>query len=223
MSVPVINFGEYRFAHRDEIMRETTKKPDGEANEAERAEQEKMPGEGSTEVENLRRELEAKELEARQNYDRLLRQAAELENFKKRAAKEKEDAIRYGNESLLKDLLPVVDNLERAVSYAEGGGNGKPLLEGVDMVLKSFLDVLAKHGVKQISAQGQPFDPQKHEAIAQIETEEFSPNTIVAEHHKGYFLLDRLLRPSLVSTAKPPVKKDEKSADEEVENGGNDD
>jgi molecular chaperone GrpE len=208
-------------------MRETTKKTTSEATEAELTEQERSAPEGAggatAELENLRRELEAKDLEAKQNYDRLLRQAAELDNFKRRAAKEKEEAIRYGNESLLKDLLPIVDNLERAVSYAEGGGNGKPLLEGVEMILKNFLDVLAKHGVKQISAQGELFDPQKHEAIAQIETEEFSPNTVVAEHHKGYFLFDRLLRPSLVSTAKPPAKKGEKGGNGEVEKGGNDD
>ncbi|MGH7844234.1 MAG: nucleotide exchange factor GrpE, partial [Candidatus Binatia bacterium] len=181
-------------------MRETTKKPDGETKEAQLTEQERsapeVEGSFSAELENLRRKLEAKDLEAKENYDRLLRQAAELDNFRKRAAKEKEEAIRYSNESLLKDLLPIIDNLERAVSCAEGGGNGRPLLEGVEMILKSFFDVLAKHGVKQISAQGEPFDPQKHEAIAQIETEEFSPNTVVVEHHKGYFLLDRLLRPS---------------------------
>jgi molecular chaperone GrpE len=204
-------------------MRDTTKKPDAETKETDLTPEAQGRGDFSTELESLRRELAGKELEAKENYDRLLRQAAELENFKRRAAKEKEDAIRYGNESLLKDLLPIVDNLERAVSYAEGGGNGKPLLEGVEMVLKNFLDVLAKHGVKQISAQGEPFDPQKHEAIAQIETEEFSPNTVVTEHHKGYFLSDRLLRPSLVSTAKPPPKKKDNGGNGEVENGGNDD
>ncbi|HWP56498.1 MAG TPA: nucleotide exchange factor GrpE [Candidatus Acidoferrales bacterium] len=176
----------------------------------------------AAEIASLKRELENKDREAKQNYDRFLRQAAELENFKKRAAKEKEEAIRYGNEALIRDLLPVLDNLERAVSYAQGGGNGKPLLEGVEMVLKSFVDVLAKYGVKQISAQGEPFDPEKHEAIGQVETEEFSPNTVVAEHHKGYFLLDRLLRPALVTTAKPPAKKTETSTNGEVENGGDD-
>jgi molecular chaperone GrpE len=176
-----------------------------------------------TEIENLRREIDAKETEARQNYERLLRQAAELENFKKRAAKEKEEIIRYGNESLIRDLLPILDNLERAVSYAGGGGNGTPLLEGVEMTLKSFLDVLGKHGVKQVSAKGELFDPKIHEAIAQVETKEFLPNSVVEEHHKGYFLLDRLLRPALVSTAKPPPGEGDKGGDGEVENKGNDD
>ena len=177
------------------------------------------------ELEKLREELKAKEQEARENYDRFLRQVAELENFKKRVAREKEETLRYANESLVRDLLPVLDNLERAVDYARGGGNGKPLLEGVEIVLKVFLDVLNKHGVTPISAKGQQFNPEKHEAIAQIETAHLEPNTVVEEHHKGYYLLDRLLRPSLVSVAKKPEDKGEKDGekDREVENGDSDD
>jgi len=187
-------------------MGETNKKvPDGVEME-EREKSASAPAEPSTELETLRRELAAKELEAKQYYERLLRQAAELDNFKKRAAKEREESLRYGNESLIRDLLPVLDNLERAVAYAKGGGNGRPLLDGVQMTLRSFLDVLGKHGVRQITAKGELFDPQKHEAIAQVETEELPPNRVVEEHHKGYFLLDRLLRPALVSTAKAPTK-----------------
>src|SRR5215475_61128 len=187
-------------------MGETNKKvPDGvEMEEREKSASE--PAEVSTELETLRRDLAAKELEAKQYYERFLRQAAELDNCKKRAAKEMEESLRYGNESLIRDLLPVLGNRERAVAYAEGGGNGRPLLDGVQMTLRSFLDVLGKHGVKQITAKGELFDPQKHEAIAQVETEELPPNRVVEEHHKGYFLLDRLLRPALVSTAKAPSK-----------------
>src|SRR6185503_18394080 len=108
-------------------------------------------------VENLRQALAAKELEAKNNYDRFLRQVADLDNFKKRSAREREDISRYANEALIKDLLSVVDNLERAVAHAAGGGNGKPLVEGIEMVLRSLVDILAKHGVTQISAAGQPF------------------------------------------------------------------
>jgi molecular chaperone GrpE len=161
------------------------------------------------ECEKLRRQLEAKELEAKENYDRLLRQAAELENYKKRVAREKAEAIRYANESLVKDLLPVLDNLERALDYAQGGGNGKPLLDGIEMVLKSFVEILGKHGVNPIAAVGESFDPNKHEAIAQVVTQEHKPNTVVEEHHKGYYLLDRLLRPAQVSVAKPPENNEE--------------
>ena len=124
------------------------------------------------ELEKSREQLLAKELEAKENYDRLLRLAAEFENFKKRAAREKADAIRYANESLLKDLLPILDNLERALEHAQGGGNGNPLLDGIELVLKNFLEVLEKHGVTRISAVGELFDPGQHDALAQIETSE---------------------------------------------------
>ena len=176
-----------------------------------------------SELEELRQLLEKKDLEARENYDRFLRQVAELENFKKRTAREKGEALRYANENFIKDLLPVLDNLERAVDHAKGGGNGKPMLEGVEMVLKGFLDVLSKYGITQIAAKGESFDPERHEAIAQVETEEHKPNTIIEEHHKGYYLLDRLLRPSLVSVAKPPEAKEKKRQDGEVEKQGRDD
>src|SRR6267142_3004778 len=105
---------------------------------------------------SLRQQLETKETEAKNNYDRLLRQAAELENYKKRTARERDEAIRFANESLIKDLLPVVDNLERAIAHAPGSVDGSPLVEGVGMVLRGLRDVLAKHGVTAISAQGQP-------------------------------------------------------------------
>jgi molecular chaperone GrpE len=171
-----------------------------------------------SELELLRQQLEAKEQEARATYERLLRQAAELENFKKRNIREREESIRFGNEALIKDLLPVVDNLERAVAHAQGGGNGKPLVEGVEMVIRGLLDVLNKYGVTQIDAMGQPFDPVKHEAMAQVESEDHEPNTVVEEHHKGYLLHNRLLRPALVS-----VSKRKKNGRSEVENDPADD
>jgi molecular chaperone GrpE len=199
-------------------MDEKTTKQNGPA--AEPAEEEKG---AASEAAELRQQLEKKEAEARENYDRFLRQAAELENFKKRMAREKEETIRYANEGLIKDLLPVLDNLERAIGHAKGGGNGKPLVEGVEMVIRGFLDVLGKHGVTQISALGEPFDPERHEAIAQVESQENKPNTVVEEHHKGYYLLDRLLRPALVSVAKAPETKEKKNQDGEVEKEGSDD
>jgi len=177
----------------------------------------------SPEVTKLRQELEAKDKEAKENYDRFLRQVAELENFRKRMAREKEESIRFANEDLIRNLLPVVDNLERAVAHAKGGGNGKPLVEGVEMVLKGLSDVLSKHGVVQVSAIGQPFDPGKHEAMAQVESGSHSPNTVVEEHHKGYLLFDRLLRPALVSVAKAPEIKEKKIGETEVEKESSDD
>lgn len=174
-------------------------------------------------LENLRQELAAKDLEAKNNYDRFLRQVAELENFKKRTARERDDAVRFANEALIKDLLPVVDNLERAVAHASGGGNGRSIVEGVEMVLKGLLDAMARHGVTQITAIGQPFDPSRHEAMAQVESESHEPNSVVDELHKGYMLRDRLLRPALVSVAKAPETHEKKNNDRKVENGPSDD
>ena len=192
------------------------------------ASQEASPPENTTkpagsDLNNLKQELAAKELEAKSNYDRFLRQVAELDNFKKRTARERDDAIRFANEAMIKDLLPVVDNLERAVAHAAGGGNGKPIVEGVEMVLKGLLDVLAKHGVTQISALGQSFDPSQHEAMAQVESEFHEPNAVVDELHKGYMLRDRLLRPALVSVAKAPETREKKNGDSKVENDPGDD
>ncbi len=162
-----------------------------------------------SEIEKLRQELAAKEIETKKNYDLFLRQSADLENFKKRVAREKEEAFKYGNEALVKDLLPILDNLERALEHADLGGNGKPLLEGIELTLKGFLEILEKHGVTQISAKGETFNPQKHEAFAQVESKDHEPNTVVQELHKGYFMRDRLLRPSLVSVAKSPESNEE--------------
>ena len=177
----------------------------------------------AAELAKLRESLEAKEKEANENYDRYVRQVAELENFRKRANRERDEAIRFANEALVKDLLPVVDNLERAVAHAKDGGNGKPLVEGVEMVLRGFFDTLAKHGVVPIAAVGQRFDPEKHEAMAQIESGTYEPDTVVEEYHKGYLLRDRLLRPALVSVAKTPKSQVKKNNSGEVENEPGDD
>lgn len=204
-------------------MDETNKKANGvigtdaEQEKAKESSESESATPNSSELDQLRQQLEAKELEAKQSYDRFLRQVAELENFKKRMAREKGEAIRYANEGLIRDLLPILDNLERATEHAKGGGNGKPLLEGIEMVLKAFLEVLSKHGVTQISAMGEKFDPEKHEAITQVESAEHQPNTVLEEHHKGYYLLDRLLRPSLVSVSKDLKRKEKKDKEGEVE------
>ena len=184
--------------------------------------QPELPEEAS-ELAKLREQIAAKERECEENYDRYVRQLAELDNFRKRTKREKDDAIRFANEALMRDLLPVVDNLERAVAHSKGGGNGKPLVEGVEMVLKGLLDALTKHGLIQVSAVGEPFDPAKHEAMAQLATEGCAPNTVVEEHHKGYLLGDRLLRPALVTVAKTGNPQGEKIDEGQVENEPSDD
>ena len=134
-------------------------------------------------------------------HDRLLRTAAEFDNFKKRAVKEKEDVQRFGIERLLKDFLPVMDNLERALDHAEQHELGQ-VIEGVRLVQKLFETTLAKHGVIGFSALGKPFDPGLHEALMQQESDE-PAGTVVSEMAKGYKLNDRLVRPAAVVVAKP--------------------
>ncbi|HEX7406609.1 MAG TPA: nucleotide exchange factor GrpE [Candidatus Binatia bacterium] len=152
-----------------------------------------------SEIEPLRQKLAEKEDEARVNHDRFLRERAELENFKKRMLREKAEALRFASEPLIRDLIPVIDNLERALECGEG--DGKSVIEGVGMVVKSLLEILDRHGVKRIEALGQPFDPAHHQAMSQVESAEHEPNQVVEQHHTGYLLYDRLLRPALVTVS----------------------
>jgi molecular chaperone GrpE len=163
-------------------------------------------------IQTLEAELAATREEARQNHERWLRERADLENLKKRAARERAETIRFANENVLKDLLPIIDNLERALEHARSGGNGQPLVEGVALILKSLHDVLERHGVTRIEAKGTPFDPAHHQAMLHVETAEHEPNLVVEEHQPGYRLNDRLLRPALVSVAKAPdaIAKDKR-------------
>jgi len=153
-------------------------------------------------VADLEAELAAAREEARTTQDRWLRERADLENLKKRSAKERQDAVRYGNESLLRDLLPVIDNLERAIGAASGGGNGKSLVEGVDLVRKAFIDTLQRHGVERVAATGSRFDPAVHEAVAYVESPSHDAQQVIEEHQAGYRLNDRLLRPAMVTVSK---------------------
>ena len=152
-------------------------------------------------IERLHEELSKKTAEAAQNYDRALRARAELENYKKRVARDRAETQRFAAEQLVRDLLPIVDNLERAVEHAESGGNGQPLVEGVKIVLKSALDALERHGVTRIDAAGQRFDPAFHEAIIQVPDATREPNQVVRQFQPGYRLHERLLRPAQVSVS----------------------
>lgn len=177
------------------------------------------------EIDRLNKQLESKESELKEAKDRYLRQLAELENFKKRIIREKEETLRFANETIVKDLLPVVDNLERALTHAteNDGENAKALIEGVEMVLKGLLDTLARHGVSPVLAVGQPFDPAVHEAVAQIESDTVPASTVVDEYSKGYLLRERLVRPAMVSVSKGPPEQVKKNAEGEVENHPSDD
>jgi len=150
--------------------------------------------------ESMRRSRETQE-RLKDTHDRLLRTAAEFDNFKKRAAKEREDAQKYGNERLLKDFLPIADNLERALDHAEEH-DLRQVIEGVKLVQKLLETTLAKHGVTGFSALGQPFDPTLHEALMQQESDA-PPGTVVSEMSRGYKLNERLVRPAAVVVARP--------------------
>lgn len=152
--------------------------------------------------EDLRVLLEQKESEIQSLKDRLLRQAADMENTRKRLERDRAEAVAYANESLIRELLAVVDNLERAIQHAEQDTDNQTLLEGVKMTHKHFLDTLARFGCRPFESHGKDFDPCFHEAILQQETEEFPPNTVIQEFQKGYTLHDRLLRPALVAVSK---------------------
>lgn len=136
----------------------------------------------------------------KEEHERLLRTAAEFDNFKKRAQREKEDVQKFGVERLLKDFLPVADNLDRALDSASQH-DPKQVIEGVKLVQKMLEQTLAKHGVTGFSAVGQPFDPALHEALMQQESD-LPPNTVVSEMARGYKLNERLVRPAAVVVAK---------------------
>jgi molecular chaperone GrpE len=139
----------------------------------------------------------------RDTHDRYLRAVADLENYKKRAQKERDEILRYGNEKLLKDLFPVVDGLDRALAALPGDD---PLGKGVRLVRSTLEQSLARHGVTSFSALGQPFDPARHEALLQVPTAEQPPGLVVMEHARGFLLNDRLARPAMVGVSAPPAE-----------------
>jgi molecular chaperone GrpE len=146
--------------------------------------------------------------EVEKNRDLYLRALADLENYRKRVQREKEDLVRFGNENIIRELLPVLDNLERAVEHSRvEDSENEGLLQGVEMTISQFQRVFEKFGANTFSALGEPFDPGRHEAMGQIETADHPPNTVVQELQKGCLLNDRLLRPAMVMVSRAPEKK----------------
>jgi molecular chaperone GrpE len=153
-------------------------------------------------------EIQSLKQQVDKNHDLYLRSQAEMENFKKRTAKEKEDFVRYANETLLKDILPVVDNLEKAISHAQQDNAVDALREGVELTLKGLKSTLKKAGLEEVEALGQPFDPCFHEAVSEMVDEDARPGTVIKELQKGYVLNGRLIRPSMVVVSKRGDTKD---------------
>jgi molecular chaperone GrpE len=164
------------------------------------------------EIESLKMTLEFSQAKGRElmgkikdEHEKMLRAAADLDNYKKRALKEKEEVQRFGIEKLLKDFLPVIDNLDRALAAVQSAADFESLKKGVEMTRKLFEDTLGKHGVRSFSSKGQPFDPSRHEAMTAVETDELPPNHVHTEALRGFMLNDRLVRPALVVVSRTPT------------------
>lgn len=145
--------------------------------------------------------------EAKAARERMLRIAADADNVRKRALKERQEAIKFGQEQLMRDLLVPLDNLERTLAHLPADSPDPAMQawrEGIEMVQLQFQEALAKHHLTSFSAMGQPFDPARHEALNRVEREDVEPGTVVEEMQRGYLLHDRLLRPALVGVACAP-------------------
>ena len=170
----------------------------------------------------LQTQLQEKEKELAEFKDKYLRALADGENARKRIRQQSEESVRIQKEGVLRDLLPIVDNLERAIGAArEGAGDSATIVDGVQMVLRSLLDFLKSQGVVPIVSAGQPFDPARHEAVDQVASDRHPPNTVVNEFHRGYLIGDRVLRPASVTVAKGPSNRRNNGEPDnsEVENG----
>ena len=147
--------------------------------------------------------------------DQLLRTAADFDNFRKRTRKDMEQVERRGRESILREVLPIIDNLERAVGAASGTDDVAAVLEGVQMVLKLFEDTATRISLTRVEALGARFDPNLHDAFQQLPTDEHPPGTIVQEYQSGYMLDDKLLRPAMVVVARKPPEPPPESVEGE--------
>jgi len=151
-------------------------------------------------------ELKEKAAKADENWNRLLRTAADFDNYRKRAAREKQEAVKYANSELVMKLIPVLDNFEMALAAARtGDANNKSLQDGIGMVHQQLKTILAEAGLVEIDATGQPFDPNLHEAVGQEESAEIPEGHVLKQWRKGYRFQDRLLRPATVVVAKKPA------------------
>jgi molecular chaperone GrpE len=155
-------------------------------------------------VDELNNILEEKEEMIKALQDKVLYLQADFDNFKKLKIKEKQDTLKFGNEVLIKELLPVLDNLERALDHASKTEDFKGIHDGVKIISNEFLKVLERAGVERVDAIGKKFDPNFHEAFMQEEKDDVEPDTVVSEMQKGYILNGRLVRPSMVTISKKP-------------------
>jgi molecular chaperone GrpE len=173
---------------------EDTSRPDGTDN---------VETDTEKSIQDLEDKIESLEQSAKDSYDKFLRISAEFENYKKRSVREMEDFRKYANETLLKEFLSIVDNLERAVQSASTENHSNnPIVQGVDLTLQEIFKIFERFGVSAIESMGKPFDPAFHQAVQQEETEEQPDNVVLRELQKGYMIRERLLRPAMVVVSK---------------------
>jgi len=201
--------GETSEIWRKSVAEEDQKQPEAgqEQEPAEQEAQEAVQAEGEEQAPESPEEVIARLEDAVSSaHDEALRAQAEAQNTIRRAEQDVEKARKFALERFCNELLPVVDNLERALEAAEGEEEIlKPIAEGVELTLKSFLDALQKFSIEPVSPQGEPFDPQLHQAMTMVENGEVEPNTVIAVMQKGYTLNGRLVRPAMVMVSKSPA------------------
>jgi molecular chaperone GrpE len=159
-------------------------------------------------IERLEQELARRDQELAEAQDRYLRALADLDNLRKRAQRDQAEALSYGATSVIGEILPVLDNFERALKAAQEAGEQGPLVDGVAMIREQFLQVLEKRGIKPLEAVGQAFDPVYHEAIARVETADHPEGSVIEEVERGYQMGDAVLRPSKVVVAAAPQESE---------------
>jgi molecular chaperone GrpE len=171
------------------------------------AEESEEAQESDEDMARMQQELETARSENAAAADMMLRVAAEMDNYKKRAIKERETLTKYGSQGILQELLPILDNFQRAIESANESKDFDSFLEGVEMIFKQMGDALERKSVSVINAVGEVFDPNIHEAVVQIASEEYPENIVAEELQKGYMLHDRVIRPAMVAVSKGAGKE----------------
>ncbi len=191
-----------------------TEKPDNKQKEQDNTGQ---PAPATSET-DLRERIQQLEQSVKESSDQLLRKAAEFENSRKRLSRDKEESIKYANAALLGDIVPIIDDFERAIQSAADSKDFDAFHTGVSMIEKQMVSMLERNwGLTRFSANGEPFDPEKHEAIAVEETDKHESEVVLEDYQKGYLLHDRVLRPAKVKVARPvtPVEAGDEEQNKE--------
>ena len=190
----------------EELQEKLEEKAEGKGHEKKTKKVEEMTKQG------LLKKLSETEEEAQNNYDLYMRTYAEMENIRKRGVKEREELAKYANESLIKEILPIIDSLEKAIAHAEDDENSSALAEGLELTRDDLMKKLEKAGLEEVEALGKPFDPNFHEAVSQQIDDGVAPGHVLIELQKGYVLNGRLIRPSTVVISSGKDANEEKFA-----------